>query len=83
MKHPFQNSLFGPAVDADIDGMPGAEGLGERPSFAAVLTDIDDGVKEEVVFDGNISPLYREKPDDFFRCSRVNFMALIYHIFLV
>jgi hypothetical protein len=46
--------------------MPGTEGFRERPPFTAVFTDIDDGVKEPAAIDFYISPLFREKGNNFF-----------------
>jgi hypothetical protein len=75
MKNPFQDAVFCPPVDSDVDGMPGAEGLGECSSFAAVFADVDYGVKEVAVIDSHVSPLFGKKVHNFFRCSCVNFMA--------
>jgi hypothetical protein len=65
-EHPFQNAFFGPALDTDMDGMPGAEGRGERSPFTTILTDMNDGIEEAVIVDGNISPPRGEMPDYFF-----------------
>jgi hypothetical protein len=46
--------------------MPGAEDLREGPPLAAVFADIDDRVKELAVIDFYLSPLFREKVDNFF-----------------
>jgi hypothetical protein len=75
VKDTFQHAVFGPSVDSDVDGMPGAEGFREGPPFAAVFADIDDSVKEPAVMDFYISPLFREKGNNFSRCSHVNFIA--------
>jgi hypothetical protein len=66
VKDPFQRPVFGPAVDSDVDGMLEAEGFRERPPFTAVFTDIDDGVKKPTAIDFYISPLFREKGNNFF-----------------
>jgi hypothetical protein len=60
VKNPFQYSVFCPAVDSDVDGMPGAEGFRKGPPFTAVFTDIDDGIKEPAVIDFYIFPLCRD-----------------------
>lgn len=65
VKNPFQHAVFGPSVDSDVDGMPGAEGFREGPPFTAVFADIDDGVKEPVVIDFHISPLFGKQTDNF------------------
>jgi hypothetical protein len=66
---------FLPTVDSYTDGMPGAESPGEGPPFAAVFTDIDYGIRETAVIDFHVPPLFGKKVHNFFRCSRVNFMA--------
>jgi hypothetical protein len=66
VKNPFQHTVFGPPVDSDVDGMPGAEGGGESPPFTAVFADIDYGVKEAAVIDFHVSPLFRKKDNNFF-----------------
>jgi hypothetical protein len=75
LKNPFQDAVFCPPVDSDVDGMPEAEGPGEGPPFAAVFANIDYGVWETAVIDFHVSPLFGEKVIIFFRCSRVNFMV--------
>jgi hypothetical protein len=64
VKNPFQHVVFGPPVDSEVDGMPGAEGFREGRPFTAVFTDIDDGVKEAAIIDLYISPLYGEQADN-------------------
>jgi hypothetical protein len=46
--------------------MPGAEGFGESPLFAAVFADIDYGVKEAAVIDFHVSPMFGKKDHNFF-----------------
>jgi hypothetical protein len=66
VKNPFQDAVFSPPVDSDVDGMPGAEGLRECPPFTTVFADIDERVKEAAVIGFHISPLFREKVNNFF-----------------
>jgi hypothetical protein len=46
--------------------MPGAEGPGECPPFAAVFADIDYGVRETAIIDFHVSPLFGKKVHNFF-----------------
>jgi hypothetical protein len=46
--------------------MPRAEDLREGPPFTAIFTDIDESIKEAVVINFHISPLFRKKVNDSF-----------------
>jgi hypothetical protein len=65
----------GTAEERKGSSMPGAEGPGESTPFTAVLADIDYGIRKAAVIDFHVSPLFEKKVHNFFRCSRVNFMA--------
>jgi hypothetical protein len=65
VKNPFQDAVFCPAVDSDVDGMPGAEGFRKGPLFTAVFADIDEGIKKLSIIDFHISPLFGEDADNF------------------
>jgi hypothetical protein len=64
VKNPFQHTIFGPAVDSEVDGMPGTEGFREGPPFTAVFTDTDKSVKEPAIIDLYISRLYGKQADN-------------------
>jgi len=43
-KYAIQHPALRPAIHARVDGMPVAEPLGQRTPFAALLSDVQDGI---------------------------------------
>jgi hypothetical protein len=66
VKNPFQQVVFCPAVNSDVNDMPGAKGFRKGPPFTTVFSDIDDGIKEPAVIDFYISPLFGKKTEYLF-----------------
>jgi hypothetical protein len=82
-ENPFQNTVFGPAVYPDIDGIPGAKGLREGLSFTTFFADIDEGVQKPTAVNFYIPPLFGEKTDNFVPLLPCYFHILSNHVFIV
>ena len=61
LKHVIEHATLGPAVHAGVNGMPGAETLGQAAPLAAMLGDKQQGVQELQIGDPDVAPLARQR----------------------
>ena len=66
LKNSGEGAVFAPAVHPGINGMPVAEFFWETPPLAAIFRDVEDGIENLEIIQGNISPLPREAIGDAF-----------------
>jgi hypothetical protein len=76
--NPLKHPVFGSSADSHVNGMPRAERSRKGPPCTAVLTNVDQSLKEYSAVDFHVSTRFREEANYLFFL-----FSTYFHLFII